>query len=362
MPTVFLRPTTDHSNDGWADEGSGTTDIFEHIDEVTPSDSDYIFAVVTSADDTDIYETDLGPMAGVADDVTLRIRHRLGTSSQSGDILWELLDNDDVVIASGQEPTTTETWTTDTVTISLSDFHEHDLSNVILKLTASWPGVGTHEQQVSWVELEYDTLIYRPTSDDSLSGWTDDGGGTTDIYQAIDEVIASDSDYVTATVQSGAAGPDTYQFALGDMSAIDTDLTGILRIRYQKPGAGTAPHSLEIRDALDVVMVTPTLPTPTPANWQTSYIQIDGADLEGNDLTDVQIRFILGAWTAGDPVDWDVSWIELQWPGQLYHPTNDRAIGDWEDEAAGTTDIFEHVDEGVLDSGDYVTDVADIGS
>jgi len=54
--------------------------------------------------------------------------------------------------------------------------------------------------------------ILRPDADDSISDWTDQAGGTTNIYTSIDEVTASDADYIKSPIPSGT----TARFRLSD--------------------------------------------------------------------------------------------------------------------------------------------------
>lgn len=78
------------------------------------------------------------------------------------------------------------------------------------------------------------TLTYaRPDADVTDAGWTRDTGGNTDLYAAIDENPASDSDYIrSATLVSGDSA-DTCEVALGDLSdpGVDTQHTVSVRVR-----------------------------------------------------------------------------------------------------------------------------------
>lgn len=89
--------------------------------------------------------------------------------------------------------------------------------------------------------LEY----LRPDSDLSRGSWTDQAGGTVNIYTAIDEVTASNADYIKS---SSGAGTDTYQATLSDPTVpVDTGGIHEVKYRYGKGSAGGAQINLTVR-------------------------------------------------------------------------------------------------------------------
>lgn len=74
----------------------------------------------------------------------------------------------------------------------------------------------------------------RPDGDSAIGSWTDDGGGTTNIYQSIDEVIADDSDFI----QSESVPVNSIYIAtlsnVGDPGSSDDH---VVRYRYRKSDA-----------------------------------------------------------------------------------------------------------------------------
>lgn len=94
-------------------------------------------------------------------------------------------------------------------------------------------------------ELRFHTTLH-PDGDISLNGWTDQAGGTTDIWQAIDELTADDDDYVRSPL--GPAS-EIYTFHLSD--AVDPSVSGghIIRYRYHKEDAiGTVSLTVRLLD------------------------------------------------------------------------------------------------------------------
>lgn len=78
----------------------------------------------------------------------------------------------------------------------------------------------------------------RPDNDfNNPDSWQDDGGGGANIYQAIDEEVAADGDYIQSPLNPSS---DVYVARLSDGQdpALSTDHN--LRVRYAKSAAGGA--------------------------------------------------------------------------------------------------------------------------
>jgi len=79
-----------------------------------------------------------------------------------------------------------------------------------------------------------------PDGDVATNSWTDQSGGTTNLYTAIDEVAASDSDYI----QSPAAPVTTqyYEASLSDIADPLSSTGHIVHYRYEKNVSGGAAN------------------------------------------------------------------------------------------------------------------------
>lgn len=86
--------------------------------------------------------------------------------------------------------------------------------------------------------------VIRPDGDVSIGGWTDDGGGTTNIYLAIDETTASDSDYIRSATNPSA---DTCVVSLTNTSTISTYETSGHRVSYRYQKSATSGRTIELR-------------------------------------------------------------------------------------------------------------------
>lgn len=83
----------------------------------------------------------------------------------------------------------------------------------------------------------------RPSADTFIGTWTDDGGGTTNIYTTIDETSASDVDYIES-VQAPSSTP--YVTALTTLEDPVSSTGHIVRVRYGKDAAGGSQINLDV--------------------------------------------------------------------------------------------------------------------
>lgn len=85
----------------------------------------------------------------------------------------------------------------------------------------------------------------RPISDVSDGTWTDQDGGT-NLYAAIDETSASDTDYIkSADIEAGDS--DVCEVLLGAMSAPSVDTDHVIRYRYRAQGDLTINLTVALR-------------------------------------------------------------------------------------------------------------------
>jgi len=75
----------------------------------------------------------------------------------------------------------------------------------------------------------------RPDGDQAIGSWTDDGGGTTNIYQSIDETVASDSDFIQS--ETNPASNSLYEATLSNVTDPAVSTGHIVRYRYRKDNA-----------------------------------------------------------------------------------------------------------------------------
>lgn len=158
----------------------------------------------------------------------------------------------------------------------------------------------------------------RPSTDTSIGSWTDDASGTTNIYQAIDEVTASDTDYVRSESNPSSS---VCTFALSSVTDPASSSGHVVRFRYIEAtaGGGSPPTT-----TLDVVLRQGNSPgtdiasfsdTNVPDAWTDGSITLTGIQADAiSDYSDLYLRFTASK-TAGARTGWvQVSFAELEVP------------------------------------------------
>jgi hypothetical protein len=133
----YARPNADISLGGWTDENDGTTNIYQSIDEVTPSDLDYIKSSVNPTSDAVVIGLESKPAPIVDTGHVLRYRYRK-EGSGTVNINVALMEGSSV-IASWQHDdigtiTTAEQTLTELQAGSITDY-----SSLRFRVTASEP-------------------------------------------------------------------------------------------------------------------------------------------------------------------------------------------------------------------------------
>lgn len=138
----------------------------------------------------------------------------------------------------------------------------------------------------------YNFQMLRPNADSSLGGWTDQASGTTNIYQSIDDVTPSDSDYVqSASLPTSSVA----RFKLSNGDDPGSDNNHFVVYRYRKPeNAGTVNLTVRLMEG-----------TTTRATWTHNGI--------GTEWTTVN-QLLSGA-EAASITDYTNLYIELEATG-----------------------------------------------
>jgi hypothetical protein len=145
--TQYGRPSADTYLGNWEDEAAGTTNIYDGIDEVTPSDADYI--VSDSAPSTSPYVCKLTTVTDPATSSGHIVRYRYGKDAAGGaqiDIVVQLREG---YVNEGTPGTLIKAWThtnvSDTLTTAAQTLSAGeadsitDYSDLFLRFTADQP-------------------------------------------------------------------------------------------------------------------------------------------------------------------------------------------------------------------------------
>lgn len=109
--------------------------------------------------------------------------------------------------------------------------------------------VSTAASVVSPTTHEGSQFAY-PSADSSLGGWTDENGGTTNIYTHINEVSANDANYVHS---SGSPSSDIYKFKVDNLSDPECEGGHIISYRYFKEETGTVNLTVRLMQGVSTI-------------------------------------------------------------------------------------------------------------
>lgn len=132
-------------------------------------------------------------------------------------------------------------------------------------------------------------LILVPWADVSINSWTTQAGGTTNLYQSIDEIVADDADYIRSpTVPTGS---QLYEGALEARADPMSSSGHIVHYRYQKNVAG---GSIDL--TVGLYQATTLIASWTHTNIPNAWTQADQALTSGQadsitDYSDLRLRF-----------------------------------------------------------------------
>jgi hypothetical protein len=141
----FGRPSTDTTNESYTDEGAGSTNIFNSIDESSASESDFIQSA--SAPTTDVYVTKLTTLEDPEVSTGHIVRYRYQKDASGGsqiDLVVQLREGyvnegtPGTLIASNTHANISNGWTAGTFTLSAGEADAiGDYDDLFLRLTAN---------------------------------------------------------------------------------------------------------------------------------------------------------------------------------------------------------------------------------
>jgi len=174
--------------------------------------------------------------------------------------------------------------------------------------------------------LSHAQQFARPASDFTLGTWTDNGLGTTDIFLAIDEVSASDADFVLNNNNTN----DTYETGLSGISEPDAG-TVTIRYRYSKSAAGGNARDIQLFLYEGVTLISSgTLHTGITETWTAGTWDLSGAEVSSiTNWGDLRLRVTASGTTGGagsNRRSVRCSWAELQAPDAPAAATRRRVI------------------------------------
>lgn len=130
----------------------------------------------------------------------------------------------------------------------------------------------------------------RPDGDQSVGNWTTDGGGTSNLYQSIDEASPSDADYVRSELSPSSS---SYECTLGNLEDPQSSSGHVVRYRYAKDAAGgqTINLTVQLRQGASTVIASATH-NDISETVTAGSITLSGAEADAiTDYSDLRLRF-----------------------------------------------------------------------
>lgn len=131
----------------------------------------------------------------------------------------------------------------------------------------------------------------RPSADTVRTAWTDQAGGTTTIYTTIDEVSASDADYIKTSAPPGANEFETLLTSVTD----PVSSTGhVMRWRRRKqPASGSAQINLTVRLLQGTTQIKSVSDTDIPGSFTDTSATLSGGEADSiSDYTNLRLEFV----------------------------------------------------------------------
>ena len=137
----------------------------------------------------------------------------------------------------------------------------------------------------------------RPSADTLRDNWTTDSGGTTNLYQTIDESTASDADYI----KTGAAPTnDVYVTALSTLEDPVSSSGHVVRFRYSKDAASGAQIDLTVQlrqgytnESSLGTLIASTAVTNISNSWTDGSFTLSGAEADSiTNYGSLYLRFV----------------------------------------------------------------------
>jgi len=128
----------------------------------------------------------------------------------------------------------------------------------------------------------------RPDGDISIGSWTDDGGGTTNIYQAIDEVTPNDSDFIRSELNPSNS---KCEIRLSDVTDPVSAVRHGVPHRYGKDSANQT-IDMTIRLKQGVTVIASKTHSNIPTGWTQDKFELTTTEINNiTDYDDLRLEF-----------------------------------------------------------------------
>ena len=137
----------------------------------------------------------------------------------------------------------------------------------------------------------------RPSTDTVNESYTDQAAGSTNIFQAIDEVSASEADYIQSAI---TPTNDVYATKLTSVTDPLVSTGHIVRYRYSKDAAGGAQIDLTVQlrqgyvsEVTQGTLIASAAHTNISDTWTAGTFTLSGAEADAiTNYADLFLRFV----------------------------------------------------------------------
>lgn len=130
----------------------------------------------------------------------------------------------------------------------------------------------------------------RPASDITETGWTEDDGDVLDQWAEIDEVVASDTDYVKSPTPPGT---NEYETKLSSVTDPVSSTGHIMRWRRRAPVGGGATINLTVRLLQLTTQIKSVADNTLPSAFTDTSATLSGAEADAiTDYADLRLEFV----------------------------------------------------------------------
>lgn len=131
----------------------------------------------------------------------------------------------------------------------------------------------------------------RPSADTVRTAWTDEAGGTTDIYTGIDEVVAEDTEYIKTPTPPGS---NEFETLLTSVTDPISSSSHIMRWRRRKqPASGSDAVTLTVRLLQGGTQITSQSDATIPGSFTDTSYTLSGAEADAiTNYADLRLEFV----------------------------------------------------------------------
>jgi hypothetical protein len=139
--------------------------------------------------------------------------------------------------------------------------------------------------------------LARPSADSSIGGYTDQSGGTTNIYTTIDETSPNDADYIKSALAPSNA---PYVTKLSSVEDPQNSTGHVVRYRYAKDASGGASINLTVQlrqgytnEGSPGTLIKEWTHSDISNSWTTAEQTLSGGEADSiTDYSDLFLRFV----------------------------------------------------------------------